>query len=265
VIWTLGLVIVIVATAAFYPSLAQATGDSLQNSSGAMSSLMGLSSSINPSTPLGYLWISLYANVLPWVLMALGIVLGTAAIAGDEDTGVLEYLLARPVNRTTVAVSRFAAAVTILFGASLISALSLIASIPFFQLGDPVTTTGIDGTTVTSPGASASDVLAGTFASFAVSMGVLGIAYLLGGITGRKGLTLGATSGFAIAGYVLYTLSQTTSSLEALTWVSPWRWYIADVMLIDGLTPNVLLPFGLAAVCFVVGWQRFLHRDLQSS
>jgi ABC-2 type transport system permease protein len=108
-------------------------------------------------------------------------------------------------------------------------------------------------------------VAAGTLAVFAVSIGVLGVAYLLGGVTGRKGLTLGASSGFAIAGYVLYTLSQTTSSLEALTWVSPWRWYIADAMLIDGVTANVLLPFGLAAICLVIGWQAFLRRDLQSS
>ncbi len=264
VLWTVGLAIVIVATAAFYPSLASATGQSLENSTGAMSSLLGLGGGIDPSSPLGYLWIGLYANILPWVLMALGIVLGAAAIAGDEDTGVLEYLMARPVTRTTVALSRFAAAVTILFAVSGLSALSLIVSLPLFQLGDAVTTTSVDGSTITAPGATPTDVLVGTFAAFAVSIGVMGVAYLIGGITGRKGLTLGAASGFAIAGYVLYTLSQSTGSLDALTWVSPWRWYIADAMLIDGLTANVLLPFGLALICLVAGWQMFLRRDLRN-
>lgn len=264
VVWTLGLVATIVATAAFYPSLA-GQGESLEGGSAAMNSLMGLRGGIDPGSPLGYLWIGLYANVLPWVLMALGIVLGTAAIAGDEDTGVLEYLMARPVTRTTVALSRFAGAVTILLTVSAVCALSLIASIPLFQLGDPVTSTGLNGTTVTSPGATAGDVVAGTVAAFAVSVGVLGVAYLIGVITGRKGFTLGCASGFAIAGYVFYTLSQTTGSLGPLTWVSPWRWYIADAMLIDGLTANVLLPFGLALICLVVGWQVFLRRDLQSS
>ena len=51
-------------------------------------------SGIDPKSPLGYLWIGLYANVYPWMLMAFGVVLGVAAIAGDEDTGSLEYLLA---------------------------------------------------------------------------------------------------------------------------------------------------------------------------
>jgi putative exporter of polyketide antibiotics len=55
-----------------------------------------------------------------------------------------------------------------------------------------------------------------------------------------------------------------TSSLEFLTWISPWRWYIDDVMLINGLDWDVLLPFGLAAVCALVGWQVFLRRDLQN-
>jgi len=71
-------------------------------------------SGIDPKSPLGYLWIGLYANVYPWMLMAFGVVLGVAAIAGDEDTGGLEYLLAWPVTRSTVTLARFASMLTIL-------------------------------------------------------------------------------------------------------------------------------------------------------
>jgi len=262
--WTIGLVIIVVVTAAFYPSLAESTGDSLENSSGAMGAMLGLSGGIDPSTPLGYLWIGLYANIVPWVLMALGIALGTAAIAGDEDTGVLEYLLARPVPRTSIAISRFAAAVSILFIVSALSALSLVASIPLFQLGDAVTRPAADGTTVSVAGATAGDVAAGTFASFAIALGVTGLAFLIGGITGRKSMTLSISSAITIGSYVLYTVSESTGALDAITWVSAWRWYIDDAMLINGLSWAVLLPFALATVCFGVGWQWFLRRDLQT-
>ncbi len=267
VMWTLGLVLIIVATAAFYPSFSGASGDTLDSSSGAMSALLGLSPGIDPTTPLGFLWIGLYANIVPWMFMALGIALGTAAIAGDEDTGTLEYMLSRPVTRTTVALSRFSAAFTILFLVAALSALSLIISIPIFELGDSVeVTTWDEGNQVTStqPGATAGDAAAGTFAAFAVGVGIFGFAYLVGGITGRKGVTMGVSSGVAIAGYVFYTLSEMTSSLEFLTWISPWRWYIDDVMLINGLTWDVLIPFGLATVCALAGWQVFLRRDLQN-
>jgi ABC-2 type transport system permease protein len=262
--WTLGLVVIAVLTAAFYPSLSPSTGDSLSESSGAMSALLGLNPGIDPTTPLGYLWIALYANIVPWVLMALGITLGTAAIAGDEDTGVLEYMLSRPVTRTSIALSRFAAAVTILFVVSALTAISLIICIPLFDLGDSVTTTAIDGSSVTAPGATATDIAAGTFAAFAVGLGITGVAYLIGAATGRKGFTLGTSSAIAIASYVLYTLSQTTGALETLTWISAWRWYIDDVMLVNGLDWDVLLPFALAVIGLLVGWRLFLRRDLQN-
>lgn len=101
-------------TAAFYPSLTSTTGGGIgANSSGAMSSVLGLGGGINPSSPVGFLWSANYSNQLPWLLMALGIALGTAAIAGDESEGTLEYLLATPVTRTEIAVARFADPVTI--------------------------------------------------------------------------------------------------------------------------------------------------------
>ncbi len=260
--WTVGLVLIVVLTAAFYPSLSGTAGG-FSDSSATMSALLGLSSAIDPAAPLGYLWISLYANVVPMTQIAFGIALGSAAIAGDEETGTLEYMLSRPVTRATVAISRFLAAVTILVVSAVIMGLSLIASIPLFDLGDAVTTTAADGSTSTQPGATAGDVFNGTLASTAVGLGFLGIAYLLGGITGRKGSTTGIAAAIGVAGYVIYTLSSTTGALEWVTWLSPWRWYVDDAMLVLGLDWDVLLPFALAAVCFVVGTVVFVRRDLQ--
>ncbi|RLE17628.1 MAG: hypothetical protein DRJ50_13840, partial [Actinobacteria bacterium] len=122
-----------------------------------------------------------------------------------------------------------------------------------------------DGTTTTAPGASVGDIAAGTFSSFAVALGLTGIAFLVGAVSGQKGNTLGLASAIGIGGYVLYTLSSMTGSLDFLTWVSPWRWYVDDVMLINGLTWDVALPFATAGLSLLVGWQAFLRRDLQTS
>lgn len=264
VVWTVGIVLIVVASAAFYPSLSGVSSGGLDSGGSAMSSLLGLSKGIDPGSPLGFLWISLYANIYPWMLMALGVALGVAAIAGDEETGALEYLLAKPVTRTTVAFARFAGTVTILLVVAVVSGLALALSLPLFDLDQSVTSTASDGTTMTSPGATPTDIFNGTFSSFAVGLGIAGVAFLLGGVTGRKGVALGGASAFAIGGYVLYTLSNMTGSLEALTWISPWRWYVDDAMSIFGLTWNVVLPFIAAAIGLVVGWLAFLRRDLQN-
>ncbi len=261
-VWALGLIAVVVVTAAFYPSLGDLTATSVAGGGDAMNTVLGLTASIDPASPLGYLWIGLYANILPWTLMGLGIALGTGAIAGEEEIGLIEYLLARPVSRTTVALARFWGAVTILFVVASATALSLIACLPLFQLSDAYTSTAADGTSTTVAGATPADIFAGTFASFAVALGSFGIAYLIGGVTGRKGITLGSASAIAIGGYVLYTVSNTTGALSVLINITPWGWYVDDVMLIDGLTWNVLWPFLVAAIGLIVGWQAFTHRDL---
>jgi ABC-2 type transport system permease protein len=263
IVWTLGIVVIVVLTAAFYPSLS-GSSSAFEASGGAMTSLLGLSGGINPASPLGYLWIGLYANVYPWMLMALGVALGVAAIAGDEDTGALEYLLSKPVTRTTVVFARYTAMVTVLAIVALLSGLSLVVTMPLFDLTKTATITAVNGTKTTFPGATVTDVFNGTVSSFAVAIGLAGVAFLIGSATGRKAVAIGVATALGVGGYVLYTLSNMTDSLGALTWLSPWRWYIADAMLINGLTWNVVLPFLTATVSLLVGWWTFLRRDLQN-
>jgi ABC-2 type transport system permease protein len=266
--WTVGILLIVVLTAAFYPSVGdtveQATsGGGDGGSSDVMSTFLGLSAGIDPGSPLGFLWIGLYANIYPWMLMALGVSLGITAIAGDEETGNLEYLLSGPVHRTVVVFARFAGLISTLFIVSLLSAIGLIISLPLFDLTDDYTSTAADGSTVTSPGATAGDVFAGTFAAFAVALGLGAIAFMLGAAIGRKSTALGIATAVGVGGYVLYTLSEMTGDLESLTWLSPWRWYVDDAMLVNGLDWPVLLPFGTAVVSLLVGWQVFVRRDLK--
>lgn len=263
--WSGGIALVSVVTAAFYPSLTKAAGDSLGSSDSAtMSSVLGLGEGINPSTPVGFLWSFNYSNQLPWLLMALGIALGTAAIAGDEYDGTLEYLLAKPVSRTEIIFARFAGMITVLVIASIVNLVCVAATMPFFNLTDPVKVANAQGKTITAAGANIGDLVVGGLSAMAVGLAAGTIAYFVGAVTGRKGYTLGVASGFAVAGYVLYTLSNVTGSLEWLTWISPWRWFINDAMMVNGLTLNILWPFLLATVALLAGWQLFLRRDLQS-
>ena len=263
--WSLSLGGIVALTAAFYPALQDMMADfSSDDGSSGISSLMGLTGDIDPSSPLGFLWSNLYANVVPMTLMALGIALGASAIAGDEEGGTLEYLLSKPVRRSQVLLARFAGMVTILLVVAAASGVALLATAPFVGLTDEMVTTAADGSEVVHPGVDVGDVTAGTISSLAVGLGIGSVAFLFGAATGRRGLSIGLASGIAVAGYLLYTLSNVTDSLGWTTWFSPWRWYMADAMLIDGLTPAVLLPVLLALVCQGLALLRFVDRDLRS-
>ncbi|WP_040495617.1 ABC transporter permease [Ilumatobacter nonamiensis] len=263
IVWSVSIAAVSVVTAAFFSSLGQSLGENAESGS-TTSSMLGLSDGIDPQTPTGFLWAANYSNQLPWLMMALAIALGTAAIAGDEADGTLEYVLSKPVTRSAIAMARAAGMVTILFISAIVNLVAVAITAPLFDLYDSVTITGADGSTSTASGLTFGQLVVGGLAAFAVALGSGAIAYLLGAASGRKGWAMGGASGFAVAGYVLYTLSNVTGDLEFLTWISPWRWFIDDAMMVNGLTWDILWPFALTVVAVVAGWQLFLRRDLQN-
>jgi ABC-2 type transport system permease protein len=161
-------------------------------------------------------------------------------------------------------VTRFAGVVTILFVVAVLSGLALLVTAPLFDLTKNTTVT-IDGAQMTNPGVSVSNVAAGTFAAFSVATGVAGIAFLVGGLTGKKGRAIGVATAIAVASYVFYTLANLTGIAKPLTWVSSWRWYISQAMFIHGLGWEVVLPFALAAACGGLAWVAFERRDLQTA
>ena len=264
IFWTAGVAAIIVATAAFYPALKNFFADFQRQGSAGVSSLLGLTNGIDPSSPLGYLWSNLYSNIVPWMLMALGIALGGAAIAGDEEAGTLEYTLSSTATRSQILITRFAGVFTILFGVAALSGLALLASAPLFNLTGDMTVT-IDGQTVINPGLGLSNVAVGTFTAFAIASAEAGVAFLVGAATGNRAHAIGVATGIAVASYVLYTLANLTGVLKFLTWVSSWRWYISGAMFINGLGWEVVLPFALAAACGGVAWIAFERRDLQTA
>ena len=241
-VWTLGVAAIVVATAAFYPALKNFFADFQSQGGAGVSSLLGLTDGIHPSSPLGHLWSNLYSNVVPWMLMALGIALGAAAIAGDEEAGTLEYTLSSTATRSQMLITRFAGVFTILFGVAALSGLALLVSAPLFNLTGDMTVT-IDGKAVTNPGLGLSNVAVGTFAAFAVATAEAGIAFLVGAVTRNRGRAIGVATGIAVASYLFYTLANLTGRLTFLTWLSSWRWYIAGAMFINGLDWEVVLPF----------------------
>jgi ABC-2 type transport system permease protein len=195
--------------------------------------------------------------------MALGISVGTAAIAGDEETGTLEYLLSKPVTRSQIVLARFATIIVIILIVALASGLVLLIAAPLFDLTTATTSTASDGSTVTNPGIAFDNIAWGTLGAFAVGLGTGALAFAVGSATGRKGVTMGATSGFVIAGYLLYTLTNLTGDAEFLSWISPWRWYVDDAMFVNGWSVDILWPLAETILALGASLWLFNRRDIQ--
>jgi len=199
------------------------------------------------ATAAGYVGSSVYGLLLPLLVAVFAIAHGTRAVAGEEDAGTLDLLLAYPVSRVRAAVQRFAAigVELLLIGAVLWLAMLAIAG--------PAQLDGI----------SAADFAAATLqmALFGACIGA--VAFAVGAATGRKGLAFGVGAGVAVLGYLANGVFPQLRGLEWTRSVSPWHWNVGGEPLKNGLqVGDSLLLLGTTAVLVALGTWRFTRRDV---
>jgi ABC-2 type transport system permease protein len=204
------------------------------------------SSSLNLSTPEGFLNMELFTFVAPLLILAYTVVVCGGATAGEEENGTMDLLLANPVPRWRIVVEKSAA----------------------FVVGTVVI--GIGMWLGAAAGAAAVDIdldlwLVGQAITSAVLLGLAlgGLALALGAITGRRWLAAGVSLMVVVAGFFLNGLGALVDWLKPWRPISPFYQYISNDPLSNGLDPgNVLVLVAWAVVGGVVAVIAFERRDL---
>jgi ABC-2 type transport system permease protein len=199
------------------------------------------------TSPAGYLGSSVYGLLIPLLVTVLAIAWGTRAVAGDEEAGTLDLLLAHPVGRTRVALQRFAA-----LGAAL-AVVGVVLWLAMLAIAGPAELEGI----------TAAEFAAATaqLALFGACFGAL--AFAVGAATGRKALALGASAGVAVLAYLANGVFPQVEGLQWTRDLSPWHWYLGGEPLKNGLQAgDALLLLAVTAVLVVAGTWRFNRRDV---
>jgi beta-exotoxin I transport system permease protein len=243
--WAVGIGAVGVMYAAFYPSFNNPDmQEALKAYPKGLLEAMGMT---DIGTAAGYLGSTSFGLLGPALIIVMAAALGSGAIAGDEDSGRLDLILAHPVSRWSVALQRFAALVAAMVIVTLVLGVALIAISGPAQLGE----IGPGNLLATS----AHLALLGTFFG-ALALGV-------GAATGNRGLVFGLVAVVAVVGYFGNNLGQRVIGLGWLHDVSPFRFYLGGSPLTHGLQPADLGVLALAAAIVVVlGTLAFDRRDL---
>ena len=132
--WAIGITAVGVFYASFFPAL------NTPDISAAMESIapefMEALGFAAIATPAGYLGSTTFGILGPILLIIMCAWIGTRAIAGDEETGRLDILLAHPVSRTRIVVERYGALLVGVVLVCLVLFAALVAISGVAQLGD---------------------------------------------------------------------------------------------------------------------------------
>jgi ABC-2 type transport system permease protein len=199
------------------------------------------------TSPAGYLGSSVYGLLIPLLVAVFAIAYGTRAVAGDEEAGTLDLLLAHPVGRTRLALERFAALAAALALAGVVLWLAMLAIAGPAQL---------EGVTAAEFAAATTQLVL-----FGACLGAL--AFAIGAATGRKTLALGASAGVAVLAYLANGVFPQLQGLEWTREVSPWHWYLGGEPLKNGLqTGDALLLLAVTLVLVAAGVWRFNRRDV---
>jgi ABC-2 type transport system permease protein len=195
----------------------------------------------------GYVGSTVYGLLIPLLVAVFAITYGTRAVAGDEEAGTLDLLLAHPVSRVSTALQRVAALATAVTVISFVLWLAMLA--------------------ITGP-AKLGGISAGEFAAANLQLVLFGlcigaVAFAVGASTGRKAIAIGVTAGVTVLAYLANGVFPQVESLKWTRDVSPWHWYTGGEPLKNGLpVGDSLLLLGTAVVLVALGTWRFNRRDV---
>lgn len=191
----------------------------------------------------GFLGTELFSLMLPLVMIGVGVIWSTSATAEEEETGTADLLFTLPISRHTILLSKMAATFT---------ALILLATTTFLNVLLLEGYFGLTVSTVNLAYACLTHLFLGSFFS--------GIGFFLGALTGRKGLSLGISSGLAIICFLFFSLSPLVDDFKFTNSINPFQWTLAKNILSSGLDVPGLVKLVISSIVLYIAATVLLER-----
>lgn len=243
--WTASLMLLALAMTALYPTIRgnRQLATLHDTYPKALRSLFGIQ---DLTSGVGFLRAEIFSLVGPLLVIIFAVLWGSDLIAGEEDRGTIDILMANPVSRRRVVVEKWLALVVgvVVAGAGL--GLGLAIGIP------------AAGMRVGWQGACAAVIAT-------VLVGILfgTVALAIGAATGRRGLARGVTAVLAVVAYLMSSLSDLVTWLRPVRPASPWYHGLGIDPLTTGFRPwHLVVLLALGAGAAAVAAAAFERRDL---
>ncbi|MEX0616372.1 MAG: ABC transporter permease subunit [Candidatus Woykebacteria bacterium] len=246
--WSIGLILTVSLLIAFYPSVkesAQNITSYFENLPEALRAFVG--EATDYATPAGYLNSELFTFFMPTLLIIFTVAAGSGAIAGEEDKGTLDLLLANPIPRFQVVVEKFILMILTTAILSSITAISLIIGTQ--SIGMDVNPMRIV------------DVMI-SVSLLALAFGSISLA--LSAATGSRSIGIGISASLAVISFFLYGLSPIVNFLKDYQKFSLSYYYSENNPLKNGLKLEHMAVFiAVTLVFLLISIVSFQKRDLK--
>ena len=247
--WSVGLAGTVALMVSVYPSIRDnpSLSQLVQDYPEALKGFVGFGGVVDYSTGAGYLGVELFSFMVPLLLLVAAVGAGARAIAGEEERGTLELLLANPVSRRRVVLEKLAALVVELAVLGLVLWGSLVVGARLADLG-----------------VSAGNLGAATLGAVFLALLFGCVALLVGAASGRRGRAIGIAAALAVAAYFVNSLAPLVDALEPFQKASPYYYYAAGDPLREGIAlGHMAMLLAITAVAAALAPFAFDRRDVR--
>jgi ABC-2 type transport system permease protein len=246
--WFLGFAFLAWFVGVFYSTFGSSDviNQQFQNLPPALKSIAGLSGDFN--TVPGYYGSQIFGKTMPMVAAVLGIMLGIS-LATEEEDGTLQTLLAAPVSRTRVYLSKWFAPVLIF--ASLMVGLAMGLGISLWQQ---------------SLSLDVVKVIEATANVWVFLVFFLSLTYAVAAIFGKRSIAIAVSSILAVSGYFLNAMAAGVEALKPYDKLSVYYYYGSENVLVKGLNfTHVGIMAGVSIVLLIIGGLIFARRNIATA
>ena len=203
--WMVGVVILVVVQLSVYPTIRDSSAgwsDVTQDFPEVIKEMLRMT---DYTSETGYLNAELMSFTLPFIFIMMGATWGARACTEDEEAGTADLLLSLPISRTSYVVSRIAAAAMVVTLCAVAFVVTLAVGARLLDMSIPL-----------------SNYVASGLSLYTLGIITVSVSAAIGTMTGRRGVSLGATTTIAIATFVLYSLAPLVKLFER---IEPWSWF----------------------------------------
>ncbi len=243
--WSLGLASYVALIVAMWPTVRDnpAIAELRDSYPEELQAFVSFGGAFDIGTPAGYLGAELFSLMVPLLLLIASIGAGARALAGEEERGTLELLLANPISRARLVLEKLGALAVEVTGLALVLFVSLVVGAEAAGMDVP-----------------ASRLAGATLSALLLALAFGAIAFALGAATGHGALAIGLSAAAAVAAYLVNGLAPLVDAFDSIRWLSLFYHYVAGDPLTNGIAIGhaaVLVGvFAFAAIAAVLAFGR---------
>lgn len=246
--WALGITGYVAMIVSVYPTIRdnEEMKQLIEQYPEALKAFFSFGGQFDFTSAAGYLGGELFSLMVPLLFLVAAVGSGAASVAGEEERGTLDLLLATPLPRWRVALDKLVAMTLE------VAALGVVLWLALWV-----------GAQVFSMGISGANLAAATVGSALLAISYGAIAFMLGAGTGRKALAIGVAIAAAVAAYLVNSLAALVDALVPLQKASPFYHYAVTDPLRHGLAlDHMLFLVAVTVAAAAVGIVLFERRDV---